>query len=1416
MASLPSIACVPMKLDCLVMNEKVAADEQVKVAPIAQPNYTFLRLDESMVQNDVLPFTDLHYTSPIERNQRLTDLGTGQRRVNRQGVYVSWVMPRAYRMGAAGTSTATSREQRERQGYQPIGPSAQPDYSAPDFRPVPTRWLIVRYLDLDTLRTPTAVSDAEKAKLQFQGWVLDSDRLSILEDVPLKTDDGTREVDLQTDFSPFVKAERENSNSNIEQQAEVFVGHKTSVDVWQEDTNRVSVDMSLLYSSNHLFADYQPHNSNVFSMIDEMTYLDTNGSLNKISAAAASYYVIGWHAHPTYNPFHITSQNTKRGDRMGNLAMTMKDASIGDASTWQADDTSADVLCHGAMYDVQWSLTDAVPDGTAQKAAAMVAETSPIAVGTSAADALMTLVKAHVDDDTGALKRLETDLIAIQTQILAQDEGVDANMQAGDLLESYSFQHWDGGSQWHLGPTDGTAPTFTPTADQGTALAELNGLQDAFDNNARVMDRLSWDLFSIWWKVVSGGLTPSDDLKTKVQTTAQRWTNLHDRNATLETTITKMATQHPLEAAKKGTRTPYSQRKDPTLLVGGVQAGWPHDYLSPLAIRVDTQTVKVTDITSGTAPDWGTAYDTFATGIGAKVPKQHQTAVVGLLTEFRILYGAEKITVSSKNCVLPLYHDQIEDPNLWRDRWTVQPWAPLFIEWQAEYYHIPYDSFSLDKRDDTVRWGIRDGVVVSQLDNDRRPVSGRCLILPQPTLSLATAVGQLLTNLGSNIPLKPCEIKFLQDQNNFNLLPFLSSTLAGLTPHLTTRVAGTHIKPTQRPRGEQVTATAAALEAGLPIGMGDPANDILGGIVGQHTSLTPYGNSVQLDVSGLSPFKPASHGQLRFTQINILDKFGRAICVLDPSPEQTGRIHTPICLSDVYACQTLDKLPPPPPPPPPPPSKPDPSPVYPNTVTYDLPVPECEYAQIPPSINQPGRVNLVFCKPDPDTPTQWMPMNDWETPIYGWVLMNYADYGMQFFLSDGTFYRELRFGGPHDVVASPPWTPYSRPSTPPQFRQLDLVIDALVAESSPGYLRAFYDMISLSFGQLQPANSSYAQYVSSVVGRPLALVNLAMSLELAAYPLENQSNVSGADPYTLLPPDSKQQQLAAGATDPAAAAAAPPPKQYSFPLQLGDQQRSYDGLLGFWKPTPAPTKSDNAPTPPLESSFDYTTLHTFWPSPKIAPNLVPITPSTLSLSPFLISPDELQPTTPPSYTPVDPAKQTQLRNAALQPVSALVDPFTSIHAFSATLPTVAAKPPHWAVEAALAKMTAFVHAGPVLLTGGVPGFSDKFELTPDKDDVASASVAGKIGLPALRGSDWRWLQPYPPGTTSGGGAGEVGTPRYMPLGLDKVDERPRFEKPPYTAVEGFLQLSRPLTSAEGAPSGGGGGGGGTDSRLVMR
>jgi hypothetical protein len=188
-----SNVCLPMQLHAFILNGAVADDPEAKIAPIAQPNYTFLRLNEQVIQNDILDHADLHYTSPRGNNSRVTDLGSGQPLNKRFGAYISWVIPRAYRSGTAASNPANAKQRKQQQGY-PTDTPGTPDYSVPDFRAVPTRWLVVRHVDTTTV-TP-ALSPTEAESVQCRSWVIESDRQWDLDSI-------APDKDLQVDYSPF-------------------------------------------------------------------------------------------------------------------------------------------------------------------------------------------------------------------------------------------------------------------------------------------------------------------------------------------------------------------------------------------------------------------------------------------------------------------------------------------------------------------------------------------------------------------------------------------------------------------------------------------------------------------------------------------------------------------------------------------------------------------------------------------------------------------------------------------------------------------------------------------------------------------------------------------------------------------------------------------------------------------------------------------------------------------------------------------------------------------------------------------------------------------------------------------------------------------------------------------------------------
>lgn len=191
---LVSNVSLPMQVHAFILNEAVADDPQALIAPLTQPNYTFLRLDQQTIQADLLDHTDLHYASPRENNSRVTNLGTGQPHTGRFGAYISWVLPRAYRSGIAATKAAGAADRRQQAGF-PTTTEGIPDFSAPDFRAVPTRWLVVRHIDPSTVTPPLSATEGQK--VQCRAWVVESNRKFDLGQI-------VAEDDLQVKYSPYV------------------------------------------------------------------------------------------------------------------------------------------------------------------------------------------------------------------------------------------------------------------------------------------------------------------------------------------------------------------------------------------------------------------------------------------------------------------------------------------------------------------------------------------------------------------------------------------------------------------------------------------------------------------------------------------------------------------------------------------------------------------------------------------------------------------------------------------------------------------------------------------------------------------------------------------------------------------------------------------------------------------------------------------------------------------------------------------------------------------------------------------------------------------------------------------------------------------------------------------------------------
>jgi hypothetical protein len=207
--------------------------------------------------------------------------------------------------------------------------------------------MIIRRLD------KSSISPQDANIPIFQSWIVESDRVSNINDSDFPDD-------VEVERAPFINHHDLDPKGGriIEGQAETFIGRKTLVSQWDpvQAASATRIDLNVVASANPLFPDFQHHNSNVFSMVDNFQYTDNKGSTAYLQKAKADYFVVGWHSTPDNDPMTTSSkvQAPIHSDRMDSCQMQLKDSSTPLAKNWLSSAAATRVLCHASMYDVQW------------------------------------------------------------------------------------------------------------------------------------------------------------------------------------------------------------------------------------------------------------------------------------------------------------------------------------------------------------------------------------------------------------------------------------------------------------------------------------------------------------------------------------------------------------------------------------------------------------------------------------------------------------------------------------------------------------------------------------------------------------------------------------------------------------------------------------------------------------------------------------------------------------------------------------------------------------------------------------------------------------------------------------------------------------------------------------------------------
>ena len=830
-----------------------------------------LRLDNSVIQasfiqqlevefsptdaqkHDVLPHVDLHSTQPAVANSRISTVFSAPLKTldlknpnpsaqdtvtlqnSRLGVYLHWSLPRGYRTASSAASGAQNLKSTDNSSANPVFPL------------VPNRWLVARVMkSYSPLNVPIPVIDA---------WVIESDRLRKIEDLG-------ENVDLETDVTPYVAFDGNSSDTNVlHSQAEKYIGYKAPLKGWTEDPTAERVPLTIFNSSNPLFADYTIHNPNVFSMTDNFQY-DTGKYLDQ---ATCDYIVVGWHSDAGDCPLGARGIDGDLEDRLQKFLCTISDSASSD--TKNSTDKTA-LLSHGVIYGVNYDskIKPATPaDDYANNFTAAV-NMEPVSIGTTPLDAVLTFLEAHKLDVSeeehlfgAGSSSVANDILSISELLYAASDDYDSRVKASDLILSQNYISTDGGFTWNYDKRkDSNGPPAAPSTQKnaGTGKSEVDylnllvELQYQLDITNRTLAIQRWSLFAQFFNFCSDAHNnvPSNlpPYVSKVQalfntdaTKPGSIQTLLQTQASLQQQIQQIIGPNPpLVAARKVPKDPFFMRSDPSIVVAGIDSGWPAQFLDRILVRLDSEINATTNAAVTTL----LSSITIPSAAGNIMP-----TIAKLLNEGSD--GTRRTIVGFKT-------------------WNGQPFCPVFIEWEAIYYNIDFPNWDLQLSSSPISTINQKQVryinpsPLSGMDapkQDTRACSGRILVLPQPTFALAAIVKQVFSTAGQDLP---DDLKSVDAQNalltNIGNLKFISGDLTGFTDSLLTLGTGSHVKPNVREQGQDVQPLQEAIDVTSTIGM---VKDHFVQI-GSESAKTPFGSLTDFTSSKFQPFKGVQQGQL--------------------------------------------------------------------------------------------------------------------------------------------------------------------------------------------------------------------------------------------------------------------------------------------------------------------------------------------------------------------------------------------------------------------------------------------------------------------------------------------------------------------------------------------------------------------------
>lgn len=835
---------------------------------------------------------------------------------------------------------------------------------------------------------------------------------------------------------------------------------------WREPAGTREPFLTALGPGLLTFSVYQPYNLNVFSIHDTLADITGDDRL--------SYYVTGWYSTEGTDILAGTEDYTDLLDRLEwSLAPGMG--------------SPRHSLYTGSALGIDWKPGGPIPDSDCPGP-----DNIAVAIGNSAAEAAAVLQEqaagpGSLDADDARLYR------AFLLGVLDELDRPDGDLFPERTAHHGGFGPVPGGYTWRVVDRGEAGALAALSAGERTrqlrleqdVTAELNKEQAELDSLERDLASAQEHLYNIWAlaqrvdppppdffaRETAAELNPAnpDGTAGKVAALAARvrdkrteipWANDADALAELARAY---AADKGLRAASILQRVPldpYEQHADPVVMLQGANLNAPMTRGSKLPCR--TEELLITQVGSITA-----------LSVAADVAKVNTAglpeAVPALVTEFCILDQARKTGTDLAAATGTL-------PALGCDPWR-QPWQPLYLMWKAEYTAIPFQD-----NNGTDHWAF-DGNRYSWLGSGDLTyavtASGRQTLAPT---SGHDQDGKIAGYAAGRGDLPEELIKQLREEARN--LDQLSQRLDGLSAEVGQREARTTLRPTGTMGGLIGDADRQAPDPG-----------------GQPNPLFPWE-----DWDDVKPtFLELRAGHLAFTQLSVVDRFGRAVNLIDNSLH--FRPYIPKSMTPKHFVGEMDRD---------------------------------RYIELGPRLLQPARLRFDFLSASRDESVDLTPGTN---PVCAWLLHNRLDKSIVCYTPDGQALGDLRTVLPPSGPRIVAWT--ALPGS--DIQELDQLAAlsphahrflSAIEQRGPAVLDAVRATLDAALATIDPDGPDDAS-LAFLLGRPLALVRARLDLELCGPP---RTDVTWQQ--VLNPPQPKMPQ-------------------YQWTVRLGEAAQTDDGLVGY-------------------------------------------------------------------------------------------------------------------------------------------------------------------------------------------------------------------------------------------------------------